>query len=269
MSGAQGWDDIEDWGRAREGWLRRYLKLRNGIPGHDTIRRVFEALSPRQLAASFSSWMVQVCPAVDGLVIAIDGKSLRGAARPACGLRALHQVSAYAAEHGLTLGQLACQEKSNEITAIGELLPTLALNGAVVTIDAMGCQSAIAEQIVDGGGDYVLAVKDNQPHLAHALRDFFGMLEAPGHPDRQTCVHETLDKGHGRIETRRCTAVGELDWLATLGLKERCKKITSVACIDSSRVIGSKTETDRRYVISSLPAHSERILHAVRMHWGH
>ncbi|WP_265289694.1 ISAs1 family transposase [Verminephrobacter eiseniae] len=262
MSGAQGWDDIEDWERAREGWLR------NGIPGHDTIRRVFEALSPRQLAASFSSWMAQVCPAVSGLVIAIDGKSLRGAARPACGLRALHQVSAYAAEYGLTLGPLACQEKSNEITAIGELLPTLALEGAVVTIDAMGCQTAIAEQIVDGGGDYVLAVKDNQPHLAHALRDFFGMLDAPGYPDRQTCVHETLDKGHGRIETRRCTAVGDLDWLATLGLKERCKKITSVACIDSSRVIGSKTETDRRYVISSLPADSERILHAVRMHWG-
>ncbi|MCW5235973.1 ISAs1 family transposase [Verminephrobacter eiseniae] len=176
--------------------------------------------------------------------------------------------SAYAAEYGLTLGQLACQEKSNEITAIGELLPTLALEGAVVTIDAMGCQTAIAEQIVDGGGDYVLAVKDNQPHLAHALRDFFGMLDAPGYPVRQTCVHETLDKGHGRIETRRCTAVGDLDWLATLGLKERCKKITSVTCIDSSRVIGSKTETDRRYAISSLPADSERILHAVRMHWG-
>ena len=159
-----------------------------------------------------------------GLVIAIDGKSLRGAARPACGLRALHQVSAYAAEYGLTLGQLACQEKSNEITAIGELLPTLAPEGAVVTIDAMGCQSAIAEQIVGGGGDYVLAVKDNQPHLAHALRDFFGTLDAPGDPVRQTCVHETLDKGHGRIETRRCTAVGDLDWLATLGLKERWKK---------------------------------------------
>ncbi|MCW5263055.1 ISAs1 family transposase [Verminephrobacter eiseniae] len=119
-----------------------------------------------------------------GLVI--DGKSLRGAARPACGLRALHQVSAYAAEYGLTLGPLACQEKSNEITAIGELLPTLALEGAVVNIDAMGCQSAIAEQIVGGGGDYVLAVKDNQPHLAHALRDFFGTLDAPGDPVRQT-----------------------------------------------------------------------------------
>ncbi|ABM55920.1 transposase, IS4 family [Verminephrobacter eiseniae EF01-2] len=113
------------------------------------------------------------------------------------------------------------------------------------------------------------ACRQGQPtHLAHALRDFFGTLDAPGYPVRQTCVHETLDKGHGRIETRRCTAAGDLDWLATLGLKERWKKITSVAGIDSSRVIGSKTETDRRYVISSLPADSERILHAVRMHWG-
>ena len=268
MSGADGWDDIEDWGRARESWLRRYLNLRNGIPGHDTIRRVFEALSPRQLETCFASWMAQVCPAVAGRVIAIDGKSLRGAACPGRGLRALHQVSAYAAEYGLTLGQVACEEKSNEITAIGELLPTLALEGAVVTIDAMGCQTAIAAQIVDLGGDYVLAVKDNQEHLAHALRDFFGMLNTPGYPAREMSVHETLDKGHGRIETRRCTAVGNLDWLDTLGLQGRWKRLTSVACIESTRVIGDKTETDQRYVISSLPANSRRILHAVRMHWG-
>ena len=268
MAGAEGWDDIEDWGRAREDWLRRYLKLRNGIPGHDTIRRVFEAISPRQLDACFASWMVQVCPAVAGRVIAIDGKSLRGAACAAWGLRALHQVSAYAAEYGLTLGQFACEEKSNEITAIGDLLPTLALAGAVVTIDAMGCQTAIAEQIVDGGGDYVLAVKDNQEHLADALRDFFGMLNTPGYPVRDVSAYETLDKGHGRLETRRCTAVGNLDWLDTLGLKARWKNLTSVACIESTRQIGDKTESDRRYVISSLPADSRRILHAVRMHWG-
>lgn len=268
MSGAEGWDDIEDWGRARESWLRCYLKLRNGIPGHDTIRRVFEAISPRQLEACFASWMAQVCPSVTGRVIAIDGKSLRGSACSAWGLRALHQVSAYAADYGLTLGQVACEAKSNEITAIGELLPTLAVEGAVVTIDAMGCQTAIAAQIIDAGGDYVLAVKDNQEHLALALRDFFGMLNTPGYPTRDVSVHETLDKGHGRMETRRCTAVDDLDWLDTMGLKGRWKKLTSVACIKSTRVIGDKTETDQRYVISSLPANSQRILHAVRMHWG-
>jgi len=268
MSGAAGWDNIEDWGREREVWLRRYLRLRNGIPGHDTIRRVFETLSPMALELRFEAWMGEVCPAVKGRVIAIDGKALRGSARTGRGLRALHQVSAYAAEFGLTLGQRTCEEKSNEITAIAELLPALALEGAVVTIDAMGCQTAIAAQIIEGGGDYVLAVKDNQPHLAEALRDFFSTLNAPGHCRRQVSLHETLDKGHGRIETRRCTAVGELDWLELLGLKARWSKIASVACIESTREIGAKVETEKRYVINSLPADSRHILHAVRTHWG-
>lgn len=268
MSGAEGWDDIEDWGREREVWLRRYLRLRNGIPGHDTIRRVFEALSPMELELRFEAWMREICPAVQGRVIAIDGKALRGSARSARGLRAIHQVSAYAAEYGLTLGQRTCEEKSNEITAIAELLPTLALEGAVVTIDAMGCQTAIAAQITQGGGDYVLAVKDNQPHLAEALRDFFSTLNAPGYYPRKVSAHETLEKGHGRIETRRCMAVGELDWLDLLGLQARWPKLASVACIESTREIGGKIETEKRYVISSLPADSTRLLHAVRSHWG-
>lgn len=268
MSGAEGWDDMEDWGREREAWLRRYLRLRNGIPGHDTIRRVFEAISPQALEERFEAWMGEVCPAVTGRVIAIDGKALRGSARSRQGLRALHQVSAYAAEKGLTLGQRTCEAKSNEITAIAELLPSLALKGAVVTIDAMGCQTAIARQITEGGGDYVLAVKDNQPHLAEALRDFFSSLNAPGHCRPQVSLHETLDKGHGRIETRRCLAVSELDWLEVLGLKARWSKLTSVACIESTREIAGRVETEKRYVISSLPADSRRILHAVRTHWG-
>lgn len=268
MSGAEGWDDIEDWGRAREAWLRRYLRLRNGIPGHDTIRRVFESISPLELERRFEAWMGEQCPAVKGRIIAVDGKVLRGSAHAERGWRALHQVSAYAAEYGLTLGQRTCAEKSNEITAIEELLPALALEGAVVTIDAMGCQTAIAAQITELGGDYVLAVKDNQPHLAEALRDFFSTLNNPGHLPRTFSLHETLDKGHGRIETRRCIAVGELDWLDLLGLKGRWAKIASVACIESTREIGDKIEIDKRYVISSLPADSQRIMHAVRSHWG-
>jgi predicted transposase YbfD/YdcC len=229
---------------------------------------VFEALLPSELELRFEQWMNAVCPAVVGRVIAIDGKALRGSARSGRGLRALHQVSAYAAEYGLTLGQRACAEKSNEITAIAELLPVLALEGAVATIDAMGCQTAIAAQIVAGGGDYVLAVKDNQLQLAEALRDFFTTLNAPGYPKRDVSVHKTLDKGHGRIETRRCTAVDNLDWLDLLGLRARWVKLTSVARIESTRDMGGKVETETRYVISSLPADSQRILHAVRTHWG-
>lgn len=268
MSGAEGWDDIEAWGQEREAWLRRFLGLRNGIPGHDTIRRVFEALSPGELEQRFANWVSSVCPAVTGRVIAIDGKALRGSGSVGRGQRALHLVSAYAAEYGLTLGQRACAEKSNEITAIQELLPALALEGAVVTIDAMGCQTAIAEQIIRAQGHYVLAVKDNQPHLADALRGFFATLNRPGYPHRAASTFETLDKGHGRLETRRCVAVGELDWLDTMGLRERWSGLTSVACIKSQRHIGDKLETDTRYVISSLPAEAARILHAVRTHWG-
>jgi predicted transposase YbfD/YdcC len=268
MSGAEGWDDIEAWGREREAWLRRFLRLRNGIPGHDTIRRVFEALSPLELERRFESWISGICPAVAGRVIAIDGKALRGSGSIRRGQRALHLVSAYAAEYGLTLGQRACDEKSNEITAIAELLPVLALEGAVVTIDAMGCQTAIAEQITQARGDYVLAVKDNQPQLAEALRDFFASVNRPGHLPRTVNTFETLDKGHGRLETRRCCAVGELDWLDLLGLKARWPKLASVACIESTRHIGDRVESDTRYVISSLPADAARLLHAVRAHWG-
>lgn len=268
MSGAEGWDDIEAWGQEREAWLRQFLRLRNGIPSHDTIRRVFEALSPTELERRFESWVGEICPAVTGRVIAIDGKALRGSASPRHGQRALHLVSAYAAEYGLTLAQRACAEKSNEITAIEELLPILALEGAVVTIDAIGCQTAIAEKIIEGKGNYVLAVKDNQPQLAAALRDFFATVNQPGHVPRTVSTFETLDKGHGRLETRRCRAVGGLDWLDLLDLRERWKGLTSVACIESQRHIGERVETETRYVISSLPADAARILHAVRTHWG-
>jgi len=268
MSGAEGWDDIEAWGLARREWLGQYLRLRNGIPGHDTIRRVFESLSPAVLESRFAEWVQGVCGVMTDRVIAIDGKALRGSRSSARGLRALHMVSAYAAEMGLTLGQKPCEEKSNEITAIAELLPTLALEGAVVTIDAMGCQTEIAGQIVEGGADYVLAVKDNQPGLADALRGFFACLNQPGYPPRAFQQHETVDKGHGRFETRRCTAVDDLAWLDLLGLRERWPKLSSVACIESSREFGAQIQTQTRYVISSLPGDARRILHAARTHWA-
>jgi len=148
------------------------LKLRNGIAGHDTIRRVFEAISPQELETRFVAWAEQMCGTPVARIIAIDGKSLRGSGSVTRGTRPIHMVSAYAAEYGLTLGQRTCQEKSNEITAIKELLPTLKLEGSVVTIDAIGCQTTIAQPIIDGKGDYVLAVKENQPTLAEAIRQF-------------------------------------------------------------------------------------------------
>jgi predicted transposase YbfD/YdcC len=268
MSGAEGWDDIEDWGVERQAWLRQYLKLRNGIPGHDTIRRVFEALSPAAFESRFVEWVQGVCGALDGRVIAIDGKALRGSRSVARGTGALHLVSAYAAEMGLSLGQQPCEAKSNEIEAIKELLPALALEGAVVTIDAIGCQTAIASQIVEGGGDYVLAVKDNQPTLATALREFFACLNQPGYPPRPCDTHETVDKGHGRFETRHCVAVGELAWLDAIELRARWPNLRSVACIESQRETHGQVQTDTRYVISSLPADAQRILYVARTHWA-
>jgi len=268
MSGAEGWDDIEDWGVERQAWLQQYLKLRNGIPGHDTIRRVFEALSPAALESRFVDWVQGVCGAVDGRVIAIDGKALRGSRSVARGTGALHLVSAYAAEMGLSLGQQPCEAKSNEIEAIKDLLPVLALEGAVVTIDAIGCQTAIASQIVEGGGDYVLAVKDNQPTLATALREFFACLNQPGYPRRPCDTHETVDKGHGRFETRRCTAVDDLAWLDAIELRERWPNLRSVARIESQRETHGQVQTDTRYVISSLPADAQRILYVARTHWA-
>jgi predicted transposase YbfD/YdcC len=268
MSGAEGWDDIEAWGVARQAWLQQYVKLRNGIPGHDAIRRVFEALSPAVLESRLVEWVQSLCGTHEGRVVAIDGKSLRGSRSAARGIGALHLVSAYAAEMGLTLGQRPCEEKSNEIEAIKALLPTLALEGAVVTIDAIGCQTAIAQQIVERGGDYVLSVKDNQPSLAQALREFFACLNQPGYPSRPCHTHETVDKGHGRFETRRCTAVDDLAWLGAIELRDRWPKLRSVACIESVREQHGKVQTETRYVISSLPADARRILYVARTHWA-
>lgn len=266
MCGADGWDDIEEWGKEKQAWLRQYLKLRNGIAGHDTIRRVFEVISPQELETRFVEWAEEMCGTPVARIIAIDGKSLRGSGSMTRGTRTIHMVSAYAAEYGLTLGQRTCEEKSNEITAIKELLPTLTLEGAVVTIDAIGCQTTIAQPIIDGGADYVLAVKDNQPTLAEAIRQFFGGIVERDRTALACSVHETTDKGHGRYETRRCTAVG-VDWLDA-GVRARWPKLHAIARIESQREYKGKIETDVRYVISSLMPEASRILHAVRTHWG-
>lgn len=265
MAGAEGWDDIEDWGIENETMLRQYLGLRNGIPGHDTIRRVFEVLDPGELEKRFADWVRHVCTALDGRVIAIDGKAVRGSGSQARGVKALHTVSAYATEVGVMLAQQRCEEKSNEITAIKALLPSLALKGAIVTIDAMGCQKAIAKTIVTQGGDYLLSVKENQPKLHEAIQEYFAIAEAESFRHVQPDVSETLDKGHGRLETRRCTAVA-----APSHLKELApwKDVRALVKIQARRELGSKVETETRYAITSLAPNAREILRAARLHWG-
>ncbi len=265
MAGAEGWDDIEDWGLENEAMLRQYLRLRNGIPGHDTIRRVFEVLEPKEVERRFADWVSHVCPALQGRVIAIDGKSVRGSGSVARGVKPLHLVSAYATDVGVMLAQRGCEEKSNEITAIKALLPSLALKGAIVTIDAMGCQKAIARTIVNQGGDYLLSVKDNQPKLHEAIREYFAIAEVEGFRHLEPDVSQTLDKGHGRLETRLCTVVPAPVYLEELA---PWKDVRALVKIEARRELGVKVETETRYAITSLAPNASEILRAARLHWG-
>lgn len=264
MAGADGWDDMEGWAEANQERLRLYVPLRNGIPGHDTIRRVFEAIDPKQLEAVLLDWVGEVCPAL-GRVIAIDGKAMRGSGSAVRGQRALHVVSAYASEAGLVLCQQRCDEKSNEITAIEALLPNLKLAGCIVTIDAMGCQTEIAAQILERQGDYLLNVKDNQPKLAEAIVEYISMGEDHAWKNLTPSWFETLDKGHGRIETRRCVALSVPDYIPEI---QRWPGIQSIARIEAVRESHGQATTQVRYLIGSMTPDARMMLQATRFHWG-
>jgi len=209
LVGAETFVEIELWAREKLEWLRKYLRLKHGIPAHDTFGRIFGLIDPGQFEAAFRRWVSSILPGLSGETVAIDGKTSRRSG--GVDATALHLVSAFAAGAGLVLGQRATREKSNEITAIPELLSTLALGGCTVTIDAIGAQTAIAELIQERGAEYVLAVKDNQPQLAASIRDFWRTFRA--HPPDWTRHRfaETVDKDHGRIETRRCYAFDQLE----------------------------------------------------------
>jgi predicted transposase YbfD/YdcC len=268
LAGADNWVAIQTWGEEKLDWLRRHISLPQGIPSHDTFGRVFAALNAKQFEACFIRWMNGLCPALEGQVIAIDGKTLRGSNRR--GERAIHLVSAYGSGLGMVLGQVRTADKSNEITAIPELLDALLLKGAIVTIDAMGCQQAIARQIVHAGADYVLAVKHNQPTLHLRVRqvletafdDSAALNERSRHSE-----YIDIDKGHGRIETRRCIAV---DAMATHGkpIPAVWPGAYTVAMVEATREIGDTVSVERRYFVSSLPADARRIAQAVRSHWA-
>lgn len=264
MAGADGWDDMEGWAEANEERLRRYVELRNGIPRHDTIRRVFEAIDPKRLEAVLLEWIGDVCPTL-GKVIAIDGKAIRGSGSLVRGQRALHVVSAYASEVGLVLGQQRCDEKSNEITAIEALLPNLKLAGCIVTIDAMGCQTEIAAKIIERKGDYLLNAKDNQPKLAEAVEEFIHIGEQHAWKNLKPSQFETLDKGHGRIETRRCVALPVPDYIPEI---KRWPGIKCIARIEAVRESHGKVTSEVRYLIGSMVPDAQVILNATRLHWG-
>jgi predicted transposase YbfD/YdcC len=259
LSGASGWDEIERYGKAKKSWLKSFLQLPHGIPSHDTFNRVFQALDPLELENSFMGWVGSLAQPTAGEVVAIDGKSLRGT-RAADGKSIVHMVSAWANTNNLVLAQRKIDTKSNEITAIPHLLKALELSGTVVTIDAMGCQKAIAAQVVGQGADYILGVKENQPSLLADIKDSFQMLAVDA-------VYEEVDCGHGRVERRCCSVLDDLSLLDNVAAWEGIKGIVRIEAERYHKATG-KTEHETRYYITSLQPDAARINSAIRQHWG-
>jgi len=265
LCGADTWVDVAEWAEDNESWLRRYLVLAHGTPSHDTFGRVFRILDAAVFERCFRSWIAGLVGIIDG-VIALDGKTV-------CGSRdgentALHMVSAFATSSGLCLGQEGTRGKGNEIAAIKALLDTLTLKGCIVTIDAIGCQTEIAQKIVDRGGDYLLAVKNNQGKLAGALRDFFAEADVGGFGVLPVSRYETVEKDHGRIETRSAWWVTSLGWLDA-PIRQHWPKLAGVGMVERQREINGKTSTERAFYIGSKGiANAEAFAKAARSHWG-
>lgn len=258
ICGAETWEEIESYGLAKQRWLSTFLSLPNGIPSHDTFNRVISSINPDQFEDCFRNWVNSIIKVTDGIV-SIDGKTIRGA--KVNGKSPIHMVSAWSSQN-LILGQVKVDEKSNEITAIPELLESLAIEGSTVTIDAMGCQKEIAKKIIDNKADYVLALKGNQAELFEQVKDEFLFSKA-------TVSYEDLDFGHGRIETRICSVLTIKDFDHVTVHKE-WEGMTSIIKIESTRDFKNKdiVETAIRYYISSRETTPENFLHIIRSHWG-
>ena len=262
IGGAKGWDDMEVYARSHEATLREFLELPGGPPSDDTFRRVFIRLNAKAFRNCFIAWMRALAGTVDGMLVAIDGKTLRRSFDCASGRTALHLVHAWAAENRVLLGQVATSEKSNEITAIPELLDLLELKGAVVTIDAMGCQRKIVEKIVEKGADYAIALKGNQEKLHDEVAGYLDAAIADG----GARVHETRDEGHGRLEVRRLYSVSNVDWLTAI---DAWPGLRSLVCVERERTEDGKTSVERVHYITSIPAHHvRRLARIIRGHWS-
>ena len=274
LCGGEGFNDMEDFGRAKHDWFKTFLRLRSGIPSHDTFNRVFAALDPHQFLDCFLGWTQSLRQAVAQEIVALDGKALR---------RALNQdqslpyiVSAWAESNGLVLGQWKVADKSNEITALPALLRVLELSGCIVTIDAMGCQKKIAREIIEADADYVLALKGNHETVHDEVKTFLNALVAERHAWRpggpklspaaaNLATYETVEKDHGRLETRRYYQSAELAWFAD---QSDWEGLRSVGMVESIRELGAQRTIEWRYYLSSLPLGVENFGRAARGHWG-
>ncbi|GAC1408548.1 MAG: ISAs1-like element ISBthe4 family transposase [Ktedonobacteraceae bacterium] len=266
LCGAEGWVEIEEFGKAKEAFFTELLALPNGIPSHDTFGRVFALLDPKQFEASFVQWVQGISQTVKG-VIAIDGKTLRRSHDQSVGKKALHMVSAWAVENRLVLAQLATEEKSNEITAIPLLLKQLALKGCIVTIDAMGTQTKIAEQIIEQDGQYALALKDNHGTLYDEVKATFALAEKDGFPAQYWQSSRQVEKGHGRLEIREQWTVSDPEILAYLDPEHKWKGLRGIGVVRAERRMEQKTTQETRYFLLSFSSVNTFAM-AVRSHWG-
>jgi len=258
ICGAQNWGDVEQYGKSKYQWLKQFLALPNGIPSHDTFGRVFSMLDPQQFKEAFLNWSQSIQTLIGQ--IAIDGKTLRASHDNTAGKSAIHMVSAWAVENGIVLGQVRTDEKSNEITAIPELIKQLELQGAIVSIDAMGCQKTIAKQIIEKKGDYVFSLKGNHSALHDQVALFF---KDPQNTSEFDCLAST-DGDHGRIEVRRYETCDTIDWLQG---KENWAGLKTITKVERERHIDGKASTETSFYISSLSRDVHKIARAIRRHW--
>jgi len=267
ISGADEWVAMEAYGKAKREWFDTFLTLPNGIPSHDTFGRVFAALDPDQFQACFLAWVQSTVALTEGAVVACDGKTVRRAHDRGAGKAAIHMVSAWASANRLVLGQIAVDEKSNEITALPALLKLLMLKGCIVTIDAMGCQTDIAQTIIDREADYVLALKENQGTMYHAVVHLFADAHATAFVDYDYDAAQTVDGGHGRGEIRRYWTISDPLTLAHLDPDREWAGLRGIGMVAAERRAKGKVTHETRYYLTSL-TDAATFGRAVRGHWG-
>jgi len=265
IAGADTYEQIENFGKKRKKWLSNFLELPYGIPSHDTFGRIFERMNPNEFQSCFMCWIKSVAEQTKGQVIAIDGKTLRRSHDNANEKKAIHMISAWASSNKLVLGQFKTDEKSNEITAIPYLLKLLDISGCIVTIDAMGTQKKIAKTIIDKGGDYILALKENHKTLYEDTELQFRKMKSMEKEGYKFDENTEVDGGHGRVETRRCVVTSDIEWLDG---KDDWAGLKSICMVESIREIKDESSYERRFYISSLAPDAKEIGNAIRNHWG-
>ena len=268
ICGAEGWVDIENYGKSKVLWLKSFLELPNGIPSHDTFGRVFSMIDAEEFQAAFYDWVWAVYEITQGQIISVDGKCMLGSEDQRLGKRAIYVVSAWAEANQLVLGQRKVEEKSNEITAIPELLKILAISGCIVTVDAIGTQTKIATTVIESGADYVLSVKENQGHLYEDISVLFAVDQAQNFKYAAFEHAQTTHKGHGRIDLRECWCTSNPEYLNLIRNSQNWAGLKSIAMVVSTRIMDGQETRHVRYFITSLPSNAERILHTVRRHWS-